>query len=606
MNSVFAQERFCPKCGTSFLGSPPFCGACGSPLNAPVNAPAVKTETAPPPGVYTPPSPPASIPDTGSVASSDQFIGAYRLLKVLGRGGMGVVYLAVRDDGTFRKQVALKLLLREMVNQEFVLRFKQERQVLAALDHPNIARILDGGDGPDGLPYYVMEFVEGQSIDEYCDKQSLSLTDRIKIFQQVCHAVHYLNQNSIIHRDLKPSNVLVSHDGVVKLLDFGIAKVVGAAAMQAQDLTGVDVRPMTPAYASPEQIEGRQLQASSDVYSLGVILYRLLTGRMPYADFDDKISKLSTQRDPTRPSANIREDLRAATDSPSKLKRALAGDLDSIVLKALRYNPQERYQTAADLSADLQHFLDGDVVTASHTTAFGRSFRIVKRQRFGAVAVLCGLLLAGLAVWQWQRFHSQPAEAAFAQHPAEAAGALAQIEKAPEIGNTNKPLEDPPKAPVQSQSTQAAPDPQAVPSTKTAVPPLRPSPSKAPAGRPLGSQTAQASTNPQVTPVAAPVAPVVDPKPEPQSHPAISEEERKDFEDRLDAVGAKIASTEEYMVPFRQRNAVSADTLSAMSLMHSRLDRAKRDFAANNFASAKEDLATAEALVAKVLKSVGR
>ena len=212
------------------------------------------------------------------------YIGVYKLLRELGRGGMGVVHLAVRDDGAFRKNVAVKLLLRENVTPEFVVRFKQERQVLAALDHPNIARILDGGDAPDGMPYYVMEYVEGQPADQYCDTQRLSLTGRIKIFQQMCQAVQYLHQNSILHRDLKPANILVSTEGVVKLLDFGIAKLLGASAFANADVTSVQGQLMTPGYASPEQMNGAPLQAASDIYSLGTILYffspadRLLVG----------------------------------------------------------------------------------------------------------------------------------------------------------------------------------------------------------------------------------------------------------------------------------------------------------------------------------------
>src|SRR5712691_5546503 len=216
-------------------------------------------------------------PAAAAPATPPGVIGPYRLVRELGRGGMGVVFLAVRDDGAFRKNVALKILLREQITTEFILRFKQERQVLAALDHPNIARILDGGDGPDGMPYYVMEYVEGSPLDQHCDAQRLSLSGRIRIFQQVCAAVHYLHQNSIVHRDLKPSNILVTAEGAVKLLDLGIAKIVGAGSYSAPDVTSVQGAPMTPTYASPEQIRGATLQKTSDIYSLGVILYRLLT-----------------------------------------------------------------------------------------------------------------------------------------------------------------------------------------------------------------------------------------------------------------------------------------------------------------------------------------
>ncbi len=362
----------------------------------------------PPPSYSSapPPAPPPSAPPSG------QFVGPYRLLRELGRGGMGVVFLAMRDDGAFRKNVALKVLLRDQVNQEFILRFKQERQVVAALDHPNIARILDGGDAPDGMPYYVMEYVEGMPLDQYCDQQRLSITGRIKVFQQVCMAVHYLHQNLIVHRDLKPSNILVSSEGVVKLLDFGIAKVVGAAALSAQELTSAQGRPMTPTYASPEQLQGATLQKTSDIYSLGVILYRLLTGRNPYQDLDDKIAKLASREDPPLPSQNIREDLRATPESTAQLRRTMLGELDSIVLMSMRYDPKARYQSAADLSSDLQHFLDGQSVTAYHDSMAGKSMKLIKRKR-AAIGVLVGFLLLGsFGGWQWWRAEQQKTEAA--------------------------------------------------------------------------------------------------------------------------------------------------------------------------------------------------
>ena len=348
-----------------------------------------------------------------SVASTPQayFIGVYRLLREIGRGGMGVVYLAVRDDGAFRKNVALKLLLREHVNAEFISRFKQERQVLAALDHPNIARILDGGDTPDGMPYYVMEYVEGLPLDRYCDQQRLSLTGRIKLFQQVCLAVDYLHQNLILHRDLKPSNILVSADGVVKLLDFGIAKVVGAGAWANADLTTAQGRPMTPTYASPEQISGDALTKTSDLYSLGAILYGLLTGRPAYIDLDDKLAKIAARETPPSPSTNIREDLRSA-ETTQQFRRAMMGELDSIVIMAMQIDPKERYQSAADLAQDLQRFLDGAPVTAHHTSAASRGVRLLRRKRM-AVAVLCAFLaLVAFGAWGWMRLEHQKSEAA--------------------------------------------------------------------------------------------------------------------------------------------------------------------------------------------------
>ena len=338
------------------------------------------------------------------------YIGAYKLLRELGRGGMGVVHLAVRDDGTFRKNVAIKLLLRENVTPEFLTRFKQERQVLAALDHPNIARILDGGDAADGMPFYVMEYVEGQPVDEYCDTRRLSLTSRIKIFQQICEAVQYLHQNSILHRDLKPANILASSDGTVKLLDFGIAKLIGAAAFTNSDATSVQGRMMTPGYASPEQLNGAPLQAASDIYSLGTILYYLLTGRSPFSGFEEKMAKLATRQGPPPPSASIRQDLQT-TESTAHLRRAMLGDLDSVVLKALRVDPRQRYGSAGELAADLQRFLDGEPVTAHLETWPRRSWRMLRRGWVAVAATLVILLLAGAGAWQWQRAQRGTAQA---------------------------------------------------------------------------------------------------------------------------------------------------------------------------------------------------
>jgi predicted Ser/Thr protein kinase len=360
----------------------------------------------------TTPAPPGGVPGTGnpSPAPSSYFIGPYRLVRELGRGGMGVVYLALRDDGAFRKQVALKLLLRDMVNDEFIQRFKQERQVLAALDHPNIARILDGGDAPDGMPYYVMEYVEGLPLDKFCDERRLSLTARIRVFQQVCQSVQYLHQNSILHRDLKPSNILVTNDGIVKLLDFGIAKLVGAASIATPDLTTAAGRPMTPIYASPEQITGATPHIPSDIYSLGVILYNLLTGRSPYQGVDEKMAKIVTHQDPPPPSANIREDLRAE-ETTAQLRRAMLGELDSIVLMAMRIDPRQRYQSALDLSNDLERFLTNQPVAAHHASAAGRSMKFLRRQRL-AVGLAAGfVLLTGFAGWQLWRVESQKMEA---------------------------------------------------------------------------------------------------------------------------------------------------------------------------------------------------
>jgi hypothetical protein len=339
---------------------------------------------------------------------------------------MGVVYLAMRDDGTFRKNVALKVLLREQVTPEFIQRFKQERQVLAALDHPNIARILDGGDTPDGMPYYVMEYVEGSAIHKYCDEQRLTLSGRVAVFQQVCEAVNYLHNNSIAHRDLKPANILVSTAGVVKLLDFGIAKVMGASALAGPDVTTIQGTPMTPMHASPEQIYGQPLQKTSDIYALGVILYQLVTGQAPYGTWETKQSQLAARKDPPPPSVHIREDLRARPDSTAQLRKSMLDELDSIVLKSLRFDPQQRYQTAPEFSQDLGRLLSGLPVEAHRNTVAGRSVKLLRRKRAMTVAVVAMLLLAGLAGWQWRRAEVQKAE--IASREAEFRTLLEQLE----------------------------------------------------------------------------------------------------------------------------------------------------------------------------------
>jgi hypothetical protein len=348
----------------------------------------------------------AAEPDTqtqSQPAAQAELLGNYRLSRELGRGGMGIVYLATRNDGTFRKNVALKVLLRGLVSPELILRFKQERQVMAALDHPNIARILDGGDTGDGMPWYAMEYVEGLPLDKYCDEHRLSIAARIEIFQQVCRAVEYLHQNSVLHRDLKPSNILVSSEGAVKVLDFGIARFVGAAAIAGEDLSNIHSRPMTPLYASPEQISGATLKKTSDVYSLGVILYRLLTGRTPWESYDQKVAKLTAYEDPPPPSDNVEENLGAKRETTAQLRRSMAGELDSIVLMAMRHDPKRRYQAAAELADDLGRYLEGRTVVAHHDSMAVRSVKLLKRKRVAA-AVLAGfLVLGGFGLWQLRR-----------------------------------------------------------------------------------------------------------------------------------------------------------------------------------------------------------
>jgi serine/threonine protein kinase len=328
-----------------------------------------------------------------------RMIGPYRILCELGAGGMGLVYLAVRDDGTFRKHVAVKLLKSNHATQDFIQRFHQERQVLANLDHPNIARILDGGQTADGLPYHVMEYVDGLPLDQFCDTQKLGLADRIRIFQQVVSAVSYLHGNLVVHRDLKPSNILVTGDGQIKLLDFGIAKIA-APLPQAPDLTGPANRLLTPTYASPEQLGGAPIARASDIYSLGVILYELLTGRLPYKDSTSKLTE-----EPPLPSANISNDLQRTPETTAQLRRRIVGDLDQIVLLCLRRDPRHRYTSADALAEDLRRFLDGRSVLARREAAVERSLRFLKRNRLAVV--VCALIFLSLGIGTWQTITAQ-------------------------------------------------------------------------------------------------------------------------------------------------------------------------------------------------------
>src|SRR2546425_6480124 len=285
-------------------------------------------------------------------------IGPYCITSTIGRGGMGAVYLAERADQQFTKRVAVKLIKRGMDTDFVVQRFRNERQILANLDHPNIARLLDGGATESDLPYFIMEYVDGQPISEYANTKNLSINERLKLFRTVCSAVQYAHQNLVIHRDLKPSNILVTKEGEPKLLDFGIAKLLQADGEAETALTATAVRVMTPEYASPEQVKGERITTSSDVYSLGVLLYELLTGQRPYrvkSRQPEEIAKAICEQEPARPSAAVRMTaFRVPTSvgssvrdkSPTKVgslntvnQKLLRGDLDNILLMALRKEP---------------------------------------------------------------------------------------------------------------------------------------------------------------------------------------------------------------------------------------------------------------------------
>src|SRR6267143_2250679 len=249
-------------------------------------------------------------------------IGAYRLIQECGHGGMAVVYLAERADREYRKRVAVKMVKPWANNDEILRRFRNERQTLAALDHPNIVKLLDGGSTEEGLPYLIMDYVEGVRIDEYCDAHRLSIAERLQLFRIVCLAVQYAHETLVIHRDLKPGNILISKEGVARLLDFGIAKVLNPQWSPDVPLTRTDWRPMTPEYASPEQVRGKPATNATDIYSLGVLLYELLTGHRPYrvrSDSPLEIERSVCEEEPERPSAAVsRIDERTSHDGTTR------------------------------------------------------------------------------------------------------------------------------------------------------------------------------------------------------------------------------------------------------------------------------------------------
>ncbi|HEX4947565.1 MAG TPA: protein kinase [Blastocatellia bacterium] len=350
-------------------------------------------------------------------------IGHYRIVRELGRGGMGAVYLAERAD-EYREQVALKIVKRGMDTDFVVRRFRHERQILASLHHPNIARLLDGGTTEDGLPYFVMEYIEGEPIDQYCDHHNLPIQERLKLFRTVCAAVQYAHQNLVIHRDLKPGNILITADGTVKLLDFGIAKILNPEISQTVEKTATLMRLMTPEYASPEQVRGELVTTASDVYSLGVVLYELLTGHRPYritSILPSDIERIICEQEPTRPSTVGMKDERGGMNRKKKFSSliphpsSLKGDLDNIVLMALRKEPQRRYATAEQLAEDIRRHLEGLPVSARSDTFSYRAGKFVQRHKAGvaAAALIVLSLIAGLitTIWQARRAQAQQAKA---------------------------------------------------------------------------------------------------------------------------------------------------------------------------------------------------
>jgi eukaryotic-like serine/threonine-protein kinase len=359
---------------------------------------------------------------------TDRMIGAriaqYHIVAKLGTGGMGDVYRAVRADDQYQKQVAIKLV-RQGLETEFVYaRFRKERQILAGFEHENIARLLDGGTTDEGHPYFVMELVEGKRIDDYCDEGKLGTASRLELFRSVCSAVQYAHQRLVVHRDIKPGNILVTADGVPKLLDFGIATILSPETYSpGADPALTATRIMTPQFASPEQLRGEVITTATDVYSLGVVLYKLLTGRLPYrldntsSPYD--LARVICETDPEKPSTAVGrsaaersgETIGQSPDglkltpeqisscrntTPDKLRRTLSGDLDQVLLKALRKEPQRRYASVQDFAEDLQSYTQGMPVSARRDTFGYRSGKFIKRNEL-ALALTVTFLLVVLA-----------------------------------------------------------------------------------------------------------------------------------------------------------------------------------------------------------------
>jgi non-specific serine/threonine protein kinase/serine/threonine-protein kinase len=322
-------------------------------------------------------------------------VGAYELGDTVGRGGMGIVYRAVRADDEYRHVVAVKVIRRGMDTAVGQRRFREERQILAGLDHPGIARLLDGGTTEAGLPYFVMEYVEGEPIDAYCDRRRLDVAERLRLFLRVCAPVHHAHRSLVVHRDLKPGNILVTADGSPKLLDFGIARLVRPAHEPGDvDLTVTVLRMLTPDYASPEQVRGEPVTTATDVYSLGVLLYELLSGQRPYrTGHIHEVMAAICDVDPKPPSASVARNGKPTTaEAPALLRRTLAGDLDTIVLKALRKAPNERYASVEAFADDVTRHLEGRPVRARpHTVAY-RASKFVRRHRAAVVGASLAIL----------------------------------------------------------------------------------------------------------------------------------------------------------------------------------------------------------------------
>ena len=338
-----------------------------------------------------------------------ELLGEYKILSLLGEGGMGEVYLA--EDSNLHRQVAIKLVKAGLGRAGLIRHFQREERILAALTHPNIARLYGGAVTPNGLPYFVMEYAEGERLDSYCNLHRLTIPERLQLFRRICAAVSYAHQHLVVHRDLKPSNIRVTKEGEPKLLDFGIAKLLDdetTLAEQTMTLTSV----MTPEYASPEQVRGEAMTTASDVYSLGVVLYELLTGKKPYRVKSrrlEEISRAVAEQEPTRPSTAAASGGNA--NSEFRNSKRLKGDLDNIVLMALRKEPARRYSSATQFSEDIRRHLEGLPVIARRDTVGYRTSKFVARHRLAVAATgLVALAIVGsllIALWETRQARAQ-------------------------------------------------------------------------------------------------------------------------------------------------------------------------------------------------------
>jgi eukaryotic-like serine/threonine-protein kinase len=367
--------------------------------------------------------------DEAKNALIGQTLGVYQIIGELGYGGMGAVYLAERTDGKFSQRVALKLLKREMNTSALRRRFQQEREILASLEHPNIARLLDAGTTDDKIPFLAMEYVEGLPVDEYCSKNNFDLNQRLDLFRKVCSAVNFAHRNLIVHRDLKPSNILVNEEGTPKLLDFGISKILSSEFEQLNSATVTKLGVMTPGYASPEQLQNKSVTTATDIYSLGVILYELLSGHRPFETKEGdlkEIYKAVLENEPLPPSVMISDSRLQIPDFGNKPESAtnqtknqtkqtnpksqilnpksLSGDLDNIVLKALRKEPERRYLSAENFAEDLHRHQRGLPVTARPNTFSYRAEKFIKRNSLavGAGFLILLTLIGGVVATLWQ------------------------------------------------------------------------------------------------------------------------------------------------------------------------------------------------------------